>query len=421
LADADLEKGLAASLLRNLSVQSGTMAVGIVLGFATTWALARALSVEAFGAFGFLFAFIYFFLALNDLGINTIMIREIAQHPERTETIVQNMLGFKLLVSFISLGIAWTAAGFVESNPYYRQSLRVYALMLPVQAMTLPMVVLQARMQIARGSACELIKSGTGFALMMTAVWMGSGLLGVAAALVGGEVAGLAATLAMTWSTVKPWPRVNTREWRRVLGLSLPLSGSSMLVVLLNKADIFMVKKFAGFEPLGYYNAAYKIPNLFERVPQMAMATIFPVMSRLASTDLPALARVYRRTLRNGVLLAVPMLIGVTVLAPFIIERWMTAAYLPAVPLLRILIWATAFLFVGITAGSLLIVLNRTRANFYAMSAATGVNLILNVLWIPGYGATGAAWANLAGFAVLCGSVLVLAERALADAMRKPA
>jgi len=419
VADTDLEHGLGRRLLRNLTVQSGSQIVVIMLGLMTTYVLARRLGPEAWGGFNYLFAYIYMFLALNDLGISYTLIREIAQVPERTEELVQNMLGLKLVLSLISVLVGWLVIALLPLPAAYKLAVRVFLLILPIQALATPGVILQARIQVARGTIADLANRLTGFVLMMLSVWWGHGLLFVTLSLVCGEMVGALTIIALTFQVAKPRPRCDPPVWAHMIRLSLPLSGSNLLVTMLNRFDSLMLQALGDLTQVGYYGAAYRLPSLFERVPQLAMTTLFPVMSQLAASDPRALRRVYRRMQRMMALLVLPMVFGVIWLAPFIVRVWLGPNFAPVAPLMRVVILATALVYLGISAGNLLIALNRPKANLYAMAAAVAVNLALNVLWIPQYRAMGAAWATVVGFGVLSGVGLVLAEIELERSVRR--
>lgn len=419
MTDTDLEHGLGRRLLRNLTVQSGSQAVVIALGLITTYVLARKLGPEAWGGFNYLFAFIYFFLALSDLGIGYTLIREIAQAPARTAELVQNMIGLKLVLSIVSVLIGWLVIALLPLPAAYKLAVRVFLLILPVQAFATPAVILQARIQVARGTIVDLANRLTGFTLMMLSVWSGHGLLFVTLSLVCGEIAGALMIIGVTFRVAAPRPRYDPPVWAYMIRTSLPLSGSSLLVAVMNRLDYLMLQVLGDLTQVGYYGAAYRLPNLFERVPQLAMTTLFPVMSQLAVRDPRALRRVYRRMQRVMALLVLPMVAGVIWLAPFIVRVWLGANFAPVAPLMRVVILASALVYLGISAGNLLIALNRPKVNFYAMAAAAAVNLTLNFLWIPRYRAMGAAWATVVGFVVLSGAGLVMAEIALGRAIQR--
>jgi O-antigen/teichoic acid export membrane protein len=422
-ASAAPAASLRQQLVGNLSAQAATFAVTAVLGLVTTVVLARWLGPEGFGGFKFLFAFIYFFQTVNDLGINVTLVRDLSQAPERTRQLVQHTLGLKVVMSVASVAVAWLAALWWPGlTPEVRWSVAVFALILPIQAFTLPIVTLHARVLIARASLVELINRATGFICMMAAVLLGYGLLPVTAALVAGELAGLAAVVATTRRFVPPIPAFDVTVWRQVLRASIPLGMAGLLVSLVNRADFLMLQLLlgdAGLAAVGYYGTAYQVTSVLERVPLFVMVTLYPVMSRLAADDPAALMSLYRRSVRKFALIAVPMVATVMFVAPWAVELLGGAAFAPAVAPLRILIWSTGLLYPAIVAGNVLIALGRSGQSLRAWAVATPVNLLLNLALIPMLGVSGAALATVASFLVVLVASLGMVERALRDAVAR--
>src|SRR5436190_3454805 len=156
--DAPRHGQLARRITGNLSAQTATFALSSAYGLITTMWLARRLGPEGLGGFRFVFAFIYFFLAVNDLGINTTLVRHLAQAPDRARVLVQSALGFKMLLATASMLSAWVAAAYWPGlSAELRWCVALFALILPIQALTVPIVTLQARAQIARAAMAEVI------------------------------------------------------------------------------------------------------------------------------------------------------------------------------------------------------------------------------------------------------------------------
>jgi O-antigen/teichoic acid export membrane protein len=152
------------------------------------------------------------------------------------------------------------------------------------------------------------------------------------------------------------------------------------------------------------------VPNLAERVPQLMMGTVMPMMMSLAHRDIAALRRLYRRVLVYLGALALPMVAAVQVSAPWIVRWWAGPDYDGAVPLIRALIWASALLYLAIPAGGVMVALGYSRVNLGIMVPATLLNIALNLVWIPRYGAAGAAWATVAAYGWAALGHLVAAE-----------
>ncbi len=409
--------GLTQRLARNLAMQSVTQVMGLAISIASVYVLSRELTVAAYGGFNYMLAVIVFGLTLADLGVSTILVREVVQAPERTEPLVQSTLGLKLVMAVVSMAGAWALALLMLEGEV-RWAVVIFSLVLPIQALTVPLVVLRARVMIRRAAVAEVANRLTGFVLMLAAVYAGFGLVGVATALVMGEVAGLAAILAITRAFVRPIPRVDLGAWRMILHASLTLGLVNVLGALVNRVDFFMLERMASMEDLGVYGAAYRLPTLLERLPLLAMGTIYPLMSGLAGRDPRGLQSVYRWTITRSALLAVPIVLIVSVTAPWIIAVWNGPGYEGAVAPLRWLIWSTGCMFISVIASNVLIALGRVHGALGAWIVAAPLNVLLNLIWIPRYGATGAAAATAASFAIAMVISMWMAERHLSRAVR---
>src|SRR5262249_16803487 len=142
-------------------------------------------------------------------------------------------------------------------------------------------------------------------------------------------------------------------------------------------------------------------------------------MSRLAAADVPALAALYRRTLRNFALIAVPTVVGVMLCAPLAVSLLGGARFGPAVAPLRILIWSTGCLYPAILAGNLLLALGRPQLNLRAWLIATPVNIVLNFVLIPRYGAPGAAASTAVSFLIVLVAAVTMAEGTLRQTLAR--
>lgn len=407
--------GLGARLLRNLVLQSSSQGTSLVLGLVTGAVLARELGVDGFGDFGYLFAVLYMALSVADFGVSTILLREVARDPSQTEALVARGMGLKLVMAALAMaGVA--VFSILSTAGDLRWSLLIFSIILPLQALSVPAVVLQAHVMIKRGVAIELANRGTGFVLMMAAVFAGLGLIGVTVALVLGELAGLLVVLRLTRVHVRTRPRFDLVAWRHMLAASASLGVIGLLTVLVNRLDFLMLKEFADSSAVGLYNAAYRLPNLLERLPLLAMATVFPLMSRLADSDPRELRRVYRWSVWRGLMMAVPIVAIVSAVAPIVVRLWFGSEYDGAVLPLRLLIWSTGCMYVSVIAGNTLVSLGRVKRSLHAWLAGATLNVGLNWWWIPTYGAAGAAAATSLSFALAMVISLVFVQHDLEQA-----
>ena len=247
-------------------------------------------------------------------------------------------------------------------------------------------------------------------------VWAGGQLFGVATALVAGELVGIALTWWLSGRLVRPVWRVDGRLWASVLRSSVPLGLAGVLVAAINRVDFLMLERMSGIDQVGLYGAAYKVANLIERVPQMMMIALYPLMARASVNGVEPLRRLYRTSALGLGALALPVALGVTWASPAVLRIMFGADFVAADPGLRVLIWSTACIFTAMSAGFVLITVGWERANLVLWVVATAVNVTLNLLWIPRFGFVGAAWATVWAYVVVLvaqiGAVEVYLRRA---------
>ncbi len=394
----------------NFVLQAGTQGVALVTGVVTALVLARHLGVDGFGGFNYLFAFIYFFLALNDLGVNTVVVREISKTPARAAEVIGGMLSFRLLLGTVMLVLAWATIAWMRFPAGLAWPLAVFSLVVPLNALRLPATIFQSELQFEYGAVVEIGSRIANLAMVLAVVWAGGRLLGVASVLAAGELVGIVLTWWLAGRLVRPVWHVDTRLWATVLKSSLPIGLAGVLVAAVNRVDFLMLERMANLDQVGLYGAAYKVTNLLERVPQMMMVAFYPLMARASTAGVGSLRRLYRRSALGLGALALPIALAVTWAGPTLLRLMFGADFVAAYSGLRVLIWSTACIFTAISAGFALVTIGWERASLAIWAVATVVNVTLNLLWIPRFGFVGAAWATVWAYVVVLVGQVVAVE-----------
>ena len=396
-----IRSSLSGLLAWNFVLQAGTQGVALVTGVVTALVLSRHLGVDGFGGFTYLFAFIYFFLALSDLGVNTIVVREISQAPGRAADVIGGMLSFRLLLGTAMLVLAWGTIAWMAFPAGLAWPLAIFSLVVPLNALRLPTTIFQARLKFEYGAVADIGSRVATLALVLAVVWAGGQLFGVTVALVAGELVGIALTWWLAGRLVRPVWHVDLRLWSTVLKSSLPIGLAGVLVAAVNRVDFLMLERMSNLDQVGLYGAAYKVTNLLERVPQMMMVAFYPLMARASMAGVGSLRRLYRLSALGLGALALPVALGVTWTSPALLRIMFGADFVAADPGLRVLIWSTACIFTAMSAGFVLITVGWERASLAIWAVATAVNVTLNLLWIPRFGFVGAAWATVWAYVVV--------------------
>jgi O-antigen/teichoic acid export membrane protein len=98
--------------------------------------------------------------------------------------------------------------------------------------------------------------------------------------------------------------------------------------------------------------------------------------------------------------LAIGIALPIMLLSNNIIKLLFGIQYQQAADVLRIYVWATVFVFLGVATGKYLVVENYTKISFLKSITGAIVNVILNIILIPKFKINGAAIATVISYFV---------------------
>jgi O-antigen/teichoic acid export membrane protein len=218
----------------------------------------------------------------------------------------------------------------------------------------------------------------------------------------------LALLLVLIW--VRP-----RRVGRRDLGLlwaglmfALPLVPAELGVFVLGSADRLMVQNELGEGQLGQYQVAYNIGSLPMLVLQALTAVWLPRFFAVQGADEQrAVLAASRAALQK---LLAPVLIGMAVGLPIILQLWAPPEFQPLhLMLVSTVIIVSAVPFTAVESATRgLLMQSRTQAVAWSTAVAAAVNIGLNLVLIPLLGILGAAVATFIAYAVQHGMLLLV-------------
>ena len=178
---------------------------------------------------------------------------------------------------------------------------------------------------------------------------------------------------------------------RSLVTTSAPLMLNNFLNTIFFRTDVMMLQPLRGMEAVGFYSTAYKFIDGLLIIPSFFTLALFPVLSRYAQTSHDLLMQAYVRTVKVLLLIALPLTVGVALIAEQLILLFFGEAYAPSVRALQILIWFLPFSYINGVTQYVLIAVNQQRYLTGAFLLGAGFNLLANLLVIPIYGIEGAA------------------------------
>jgi len=208
----------------------------------------------------------------------------------------------------------------------------------------------------------------------------------------------------------------SVKRLRSYFTYSFPLIFKGVSAMLLTNADKFLILYFLSPTAAGIYAAAYTICGIFRSLSSVLNPTLYPAVSAAwDSGDLVDLRSLYEGVFVGYTVLAVPALVGLTLVAPGLLRLLATEAVgegaIRLVPVIGVGLLFRAY------EGPLSYILKadeRTTVLGVVVVLAAIINVSLNVVLIPMIGLIGAAFATLVS-EVLIFAVVFWYARSLVD------
>ena len=199
---------------------------------------------------------------------------------------------------------------------------------------------------------------------------------------------------------------------KAVISQSWPFGLAGLFHLIYFQSDIILIQYFIGVEAAGIYNVAFIIMVAVLLFPGIIYQKfLLPKMHRWARHDMTLFYKVYRSGNLLMLILGVLAMLMVWLLASFIILEVFGKNYQDSVDLINILALSIPALFVASSVGATLVTQEHMRTKVKLMGVVAIVNIVLNLILIPSYGAEGAAVATVVSNFILLFLYYVASKR----------
>jgi PST family polysaccharide transporter len=308
-----------------------TQFVGVVFGVV----LARMLGPDDFGMVGMITVFTGFATLFGDLGLGAAMVHSQDTTEVQWSSVFWVNIGVGLLLTAIVAGLAPVVAAFFDKPALVPVTLALSAGFAIASFGIVPSTLLKKELRfkrLVRAEAGALVIAGaTGIALAVAGAGVWS--------LVGQSLAATIARAALLWREArwKPMFRCRWEHIRELAGFSSNALGFSAVNYWLRNGDNLLVGKYLGASALGVYARCYSLMLLpLSNVSRSLADVLFPTFSRIQD-DRPRVASAYLRGTQAVAAITVPMMTGLCILSDPFVRAVYGQAWLPMIPILRVL------------------------------------------------------------------------------------
>jgi O-antigen/teichoic acid export membrane protein len=403
------------SLALDMMKSSGIYALGAVasplISLVLTPFLTRNLSSTEYGSFAVLNTVIALVTAITQLGLIPAFFRayngDYDSPRDRSGVLSATIILLSLVTIPIGIAMMITApwlSEFLFKSPSFSGSVRFTALVIILQNLTVPGISwLRAEKRAVLYSALSI--ANLLLVLITTIVLVGVLHTGVSGALLAQGV-GLAAIVVCTLPIMllragrQQSLHLRSDIVRNLLSFGVPTIFSDMAAWVLQVSDRYLLSLFGSLAQTASYSVAYSLGGVLAPLvlSPFGLAWVpvrYAVAKREDATD------IFRLVFRWWSIVLLFAAFALSLLSTLVLEVLFPPAYHSAEPIIPIIALSTLFLGIYYIFSTGIYIRRKTVFTILFMSIAASVNLLLNIFFIPRFGAMGAAVSTLLAYVAL--------------------
>jgi O-antigen/teichoic acid export membrane protein len=395
-----LFKNATLAFVLNLSLRAAGTLTFIALGRLDQPASAGTFSL----ALGYLAILNTLFLGLDD-----VLVRECARTPQRTATLAATYGAMRMITSIVAWGALLLLLRVL--GLYSTSDLAFLAIITSSILLDTFSSIGQAIMfgfghfgwPLASTAAMSLTRVGGA----MLALLSGQGLFAVAWAWPIGSLVGDLVLLVPLgrllrqfggWRTLRIKGDLSSQLFKSLRGFSVV----SILAGLEYQLDVVLLSILLTRADVAWYSAAVTIMLIVVLISQAYRMAVYPALVVAVNESAAAASRLLKKSLLLMAGVALPLAVGVSLMAPFIIRFLYGPAFDAAISILQLLIWNVVFFFVNVPLVRFMLATDQQSAVWKTLLVSLTVNFVTNLVLIPRIGVAGAVYARLCSSGIFC-------------------
>ncbi len=365
--------------------------IQLIIGMIT----ARYLGPSNYGLISYAASIVAFFLPVMRLGLNAILVRELVEAPEKEGKILGTSLFMNILSSIFCI-IGVSAFSFVANRDSTEAV--IVCILYSTSIFFAAIEMLQYWFQYKLLSKYSSIS--------MLGAYIAVSLYKIFLLVTGKSIYWFALSHSVEYGLIGLlllWIYISKRGARlsfsaslakEMLGRSKHYILSAMMVVIFQNTDHIMLTAMSGTAENGFYSAAITSVGVVQFVYIAITDSFRPLILSAKKENQIFYERNISRLYGIIIYLSLAQSIFFTLLARFIIGILYGEHYIAAVPVMQILTWYLAFSYMGVVRNIWLLAEEKQKYLPLINLSGVAVNILINAVLIPKFGACGAAFAS---------------------------
>jgi O-antigen/teichoic acid export membrane protein len=363
----------------------------------------RYLGDVFYGKYIIAVTFVGLFAVLIDLGMGSLIIREVTKNKESLSKYFFNVLAIKVALSLITYALIVAAinlAGYPQDTRLAVYILGVY-IVFSTAMVSFINPIFRAFEHMEYEAFTSITQNVLTVVLGALVIYYNMGFIALMAAFMIGSLAGFVLGTFIIFIHYKVKVTCFDLDFcmRFIKSLSPFALGAIMIPIYVN-IDRVLLSLMRGDAAVGVYGSVRTLVSVLLMLSSTFNGATFPVMMRSYTTNIAKFKVLYEKSFKYLFMASLPIAVGTTILADKIVLIALGDKFTGATVILQVVVWILIFSFLNNMTGNIFTAMNKQIIGSLIAGALVIVNVSLNLLLIPTLGGTGTAIAAVATEAV---------------------
>ncbi|HLP86299.1 MAG TPA: flippase [Candidatus Paceibacterota bacterium] len=385
------------TIIKNIIWLSGGVTISKILRSIMIIYAARILGAENYGIFSYVISFAAIFNIFSDIGISSILTRELVRRTEKKEYLATSFSIKIVLVILTGLIIAFISPYFTNIAAAKPLMIIMAGLIVFESMRTFVFSISRAENRMQFESLYEIIVeiiiTTIGFLVLYNIPSVRNFALGY---LVAGILGFILVMISMRKYFRNIFKYFKKELVKEIFKSAWPFAIIGIFGVLMTNIDSVVIGFFKPVRDLGLFAAAQKPISMFYLIPGFLSTSLFPFISRfIKDGDENRLSTILKKSMIVSLGFALPITVGGIIIASPLINVLYGHEYIGAVPTFQLLLLTLIPIFPGVILSSTLLALDKQKIFIKTSIIGATINMTFNLLLIPTYGIVGSAIATI--------------------------
>jgi O-antigen/teichoic acid export membrane protein len=383
--------------LSDIAKNTGAVLLGTIFRMGSSFVLilfvARYLGSAGMGKFSLVISLFWTFQTIAAMGIQQLIIREVAKDKLKSNTFLVNG---SLLGLASSVLMMFAMSGFAHIAGYSKEVILSTYIISASLLITTPGLILHAIFiafekaeYVFYSMICEnLLKLMLGIFILS----QGHGIIILSAIVALSPVTGLFVNIFLVYRYIEKIKiKIDLELCKWMLKLLPTFTGISVFNSIFGNVTIIILSMMQGMEIVGYYSAAMKLVGVIRLILQSFKIAIQPVTVKTFQYSIEKLKDFCEKSVRYLFVLTIPVCVGTLIIADKIVVLLYTEEFIVSGQILRIAIWFLIPYGITMIFANVLIATNNQHVDLRVNLFSTVFLIASCVVLIPKFSYFGAA------------------------------